>query len=110
MLCAGSRAKIARQSGMTTTAVPTRSSTNTAIVRPPMRPIDRRSAADATPVMSSDTTSGITVIRIALTQSVPDRRDEVGGAQQRFVPDRGDRHSAGDRRAKRDEYPRAFFH
>ena len=36
-----------------------------------MRPIDRMSDADATPVISSDTTSGMTVIRMAFTQSVP---------------------------------------
>ena len=36
-----------------------------------MRPIAEMSEADATPVISSETTSGITVIRMALTQSVP---------------------------------------
>src|SRR5205823_3544319 len=37
----------------------------------PIRPIARRSAAPATPVTSSETTSGITVIRIALIQRTP---------------------------------------
>jgi hypothetical protein len=36
-----------------------------------MRLIDVMSVAEATPVMRSDTTNGITVIRMALTQSVP---------------------------------------
>ena len=49
-------------------------------VRPPMRPIAEMSDADATPVMSSETTSGITVIRMALTQSVPIGATRVGGA------------------------------
>src|SRR6059058_2568643 len=40
-------------------------------VRPPMRPIAPTSVADATPVISSETTSGTTVIRMAFTQSVP---------------------------------------
>ena len=43
----------------------------TASVRPPSRPTALTSDADATPVMTRETTSGITVIRIAFTQSVP---------------------------------------
>ena len=58
-------------SGMTTAATHASNSTNTSSVRPPRRPIDLTSAADATPVMSSETTSGITVIRMAFTQNVP---------------------------------------
>ncbi len=45
--------------------------TNTSSVRPPSRPIAFMSVADATPVMSSDTTSGMTVMRMAFTHSVP---------------------------------------
>ena len=36
-----------------------------------MRPMAFTSLADATPVMSSETTSGMTVIRMAFTHSVP---------------------------------------
>ncbi len=36
-----------------------------------MRPIDFASEAEATPTTRSDTTNGITVMRIALTHSVP---------------------------------------
>src|SRR5207248_11727786 len=43
----------------------------TASVRPPSRHTALTSDADATPVMTRETTSGITVIRIAFTQSVP---------------------------------------
>jgi hypothetical protein len=57
--------------GIMTTAVPARSSTKTRRVRPPMRLIDVMSVAEATPVMRSDTTNGITVMRMAFTQSVP---------------------------------------
>ncbi len=67
----GSKRNAATASGMAKTAMPAINSTNTAIVRAPRRPIARRSAAEATPVTSSETTSGITVIRMALTHSVP---------------------------------------
>ncbi len=56
---------------MTAAAVPASKATNTRRVRPPSLPIDFTSLAEATPVMRSETTSGITVIRMALTQSVP---------------------------------------
>ena len=45
--------------------------TKTSNVLPPSRPIAFTSVADATPVTISDTTSGITVIRIAFTQRAP---------------------------------------
>ncbi len=72
---------------------------NTASVRPPIRPIVDTSAADATPVISSETTSGITVIRIAFTQSVPMDRDRIGRAEQRRVVRRADQR--GRRRGRR---------
>src|SRR4030095_8755284 len=56
---------------MTTSAVPASSKPKTRIARPPMRPTVFPSLADATPVMSSDTISGMIVIRMALTQIVP---------------------------------------
>ena len=54
-----------------TTALTTRRAKKTRSVRPPNRPTARRSDTDATPVMRSETTSGMTVMRIALTHSVP---------------------------------------
>jgi len=51
--------------------LPTTSSKKTSNVRPPSRPIALTSLADATPVMMSETTSGMTVMRIAFTHSVP---------------------------------------
>jgi len=57
--------------GITTIAVPTRRNRNTSNVRQPMRPIDFTSEAEQTPTMRSETTKGITVMRIALTHSVP---------------------------------------
>ena len=67
----GSHANTAAMIGIMTTAIPAGSSTNTITVRAPSRPIAATSVVDATPVTSSDTTSGITVIRIAFTHSVP---------------------------------------
>src|SRR5439155_21727915 len=66
-----SSANSAGANGMTTAAVPTRSTRNTSNVTPPRRPTALTSTVDATPVITSDTTSGITVIRMALTQIVP---------------------------------------
>ena len=79
-------------------------------MRPPSRPIALTSVADATPVMSSETTSGMTVIRMAFTHSAPTGAIESAAREQRVVPRRGDQHTADDRRAERDEDPRAFFH
>src|SRR5258708_29756847 len=45
--------------------------TKTRIVRAPSRPTARTSAAEAMPVMRSETTSGTTVMRMALTHRVP---------------------------------------
>ena len=66
--------KVPMPSGNASTVAPASMAMNTAIVRPPMRPIVDMSDAEATPVISSDTTSGITVIRMAFTQSVPIER------------------------------------
>ena len=57
--------------GMTTAATDALSRINTSSDLPPMRPMAFTSLADATPVMSSEITSGMTVIRIAFTHSVP---------------------------------------
>ena len=67
----GSHANTAAMTGIMTTAIPAGSRRNTITVRAPSRPIAATSVVDATPVTSSETTSGITVIRIALTHSVP---------------------------------------
>jgi hypothetical protein len=44
---------------------------NRSVAPPPTRPSVRPSRADVIPVITSDTTSGITVMRIAFTQSAP---------------------------------------
>jgi hypothetical protein len=44
------------------------------MARHPIRPTDRTSGALAIPTMRADTTSGITVMRIALIHSVPSGR------------------------------------
>ena len=51
--------------------------------------------------MSSETTSGMTVMRMALTHSVPIGSDDVGGAQQRRVARRGDGDAAAGQRRPR---------
>src|SRR5580692_1457682 len=68
---AGRSAKRVIAAGMNRSAVTASCTTKMAIVRPPIRPIDARFLVDAIPVISRETTSGITVIRIAFTQSVP---------------------------------------
>jgi hypothetical protein len=45
--------------------------TKTSSVRPPRRLIDPTFDVDATPVITSEMTSGMTVMRIAFTHSVP---------------------------------------
>jgi hypothetical protein len=60
---------------------------NTSSVRPPSRPIAFTSVADATPVMISETTSGITVIRIAFTHSVPIGASESAARSRASLPD-----------------------
>ncbi len=57
--------------GRTMSASPASIPPNTRRVRPPIRPIALRFVADATPVMSSETTSGMIVIRMALIQIAP---------------------------------------
>ena len=67
----GNQANTAIASGITIRVAAASMARNTASVRPPSRPTAVTSDADATPVITSETTRGITVIRIALTQSVP---------------------------------------
>ena len=57
--------------GIPTSATEALSATNTISDLFPMRPMAFTSLADAMPVMRSDTTRGITVIRMALTHNVP---------------------------------------
>src|SRR5262249_34459345 len=57
--------------GTTTAAIPASSSRKVVTVRTPMRPSARTSATDAMPVTISETIKGMTVILMALTQSVP---------------------------------------
>ena len=82
----------------------------TSSVRPPRRPMAFTSVADATPVMSSETTSGITVMRMAFTHSVPIGAMKSAAREKRRVPRRADDGAAGDRRAEGDEDARALFH
>src|SRR5258706_711476 len=70
-LVAGDSWNNSRSSGTATMASVALNATNTSRVSPPSRPTVFTSLADATPVISSETTSGMTVIRIAFTQIVP---------------------------------------
>ena len=67
----GSKANRAGAAGMMTIAVPTMRTMKTTRVRAPSRPMALTSVAEATPVITRDTTSGITVIRMAFTHRVP---------------------------------------
>src|ERR1043166_2932124 len=67
----GSHAKRAIASGIMISVATVSMLMKTARVRPPRRPTALTPDADATPVITRETTSGITVIRIAFTQSVP---------------------------------------
>ena len=83
---------------------------NVSRVRVPSRPIDFRSVAPATPVMTSDTTRGITVIRIAFTQIVPIGVEPVGGGEQRRIAAGGDGRAAGQAGRQGDEHAGAVGH
>ncbi len=83
----GRRRKSAGPNGMTTAAVPVSKATNTRRVRPPSLPIDFTSLAEATPVMRSETTSGITVMRMALTHSVPTGAMASAACRNEALPD-----------------------
>jgi len=67
----GSSAKTAGATGTMTITIVTRRRRNVISARAPISPSAFTSAIDAVPVMMSDTTSGITVMRMALIQSVP---------------------------------------
>ena len=67
----GSHEKTPTPSGRARSVAPASIAKNTASVRPPIRPMLEMSATEATPVITSDTTNGITVIRIAFTHNVP---------------------------------------
>ena len=67
----GSHANSAIASGIIINVATASMPRKTANVRPPSRPTALTSDADATPVITRETTSRITVIRIAFTQSVP---------------------------------------
>ena len=69
--CFGKRSNRTKASGMTAMATIANNIRNTSSVRPPTRPIARTSAAEAIPVMRSETTSGITVMRMALIHNAP---------------------------------------
>ena len=56
-------------------------------VRPPMRPTDVTLVVEAIPVISSETTSGITVIRMALTQRMPIGITRSAACRSDVLPD-----------------------
>ena len=107
---AGSIAKTATAAGMTMSAVTTSSATKMASVRPPMRPIDARFLVDAIPVISRETTSGITVIRIAFTQSVPIGATRSAACSSAGLPEAAIAAPATRASAERDENGDAAFH
>src|SRR6185437_9013040 len=74
-------------SGTTIAAVAANNSPNTTSVRPPSRPIAPTSVADAMPVTRSETTSGMTVIRIAFTQRVPTGVSASAASSSDVLPD-----------------------
>ena len=72
---------------------------------------DRRTSdAEATPVMSSETTSGITVIRMAFTHSVPIGATASAARMSVALCDAPMARPAASADAEGDENPRAFFH
>ena len=83
----GSSANSADASGMTIAAIAANNNPNTSSVRPPIRPMAPTSVADATPVMSSETTNGMTVIRMAFTQSVPTGASASAASSSGLLPD-----------------------
>src|SRR5439155_17816671 len=70
-----------------TTAVPSRRRKKLSRVRPPRRPIARKSAALATPVIKSATTSGMTVIRMALIHRTPTGAMAAAACASRAFPE-----------------------
>ena len=56
-------------------------------MRPPSRPIAFTSLAEATPMMISETTSGITVIRMAFTHNAPIGASESAARSSASFPD-----------------------
>ena len=71
-----------------------------------MRPIDFTSPVEPTATTRSEATSGMTVMRIALTQ-VPTGAMK-SAARMSQIPGRGDGDAAGDRRAEGNEDTCAF--
>ena len=66
-----SQEKAAIPSGIARIVAPASIARNTSSVRPPMRLIAPTFDVDATPVITSDTTNGMIVMRIAFTHNVP---------------------------------------
>ena len=75
-----------------------------------MRPIDFTSFADATPVISSDTISGMTVMRIALTQTVPMGETRSAASSNVVFPDAAIAAPTIRATISADEHARAFVH
>ena len=73
-------------SGTITTAVATSSPRNTPSVRTPRRPMACTSDAEAMPVTTSASTSGITVMRMALIQRVPSGAMASANCSARSLP------------------------
>jgi hypothetical protein len=74
-------------SGITTIAVQARRRKKTKSVRPPMRPIDFTSPVEPTATTRSEATSGITVMRIAFTQSVPNGAMKSAARMSGTIPE-----------------------
>ena len=107
---AGSIAKRVIAAGMNRSAVTASCATKMAIVRPPIRPIDARFLVDAIPVISREITSGITVIRIAFTQSVPIGATRSAACRRARLPEAAIAAPARSASAERDEDGDAAFH
>ena len=107
---AGSIAKTATAAGMTMSAVTTSCATKMASVRPPMRPIDERFLVDAIPVISREITSGITVMRMALTHSVPRGATRSAAWRSAGLPEAAIAAPATQGQGERDEDGDAAFH
>ena len=83
---------------------------NVSRVRVPSRPMVLRSVAPATPVITSETTRGITVIRIALTQMVPIGVSQSAAPSSAGLPLAAMARAAGQAGRQGDEHAGAVGH
>lgn len=83
----GSSENASAASGIITAETKQSSRMKTPSVRAPICPMDLRSAAEATPVTSSATTSGMTVMRMAFTHKVPSGASASAARSNAVLPD-----------------------